>query len=256
MEASMGEVRRTAAQTRRPYPNIGFFFLALLAMVVAGFTPPVPGTPFFGYFSRATTPVAVPVVIHLHVLVALVWFFLLTVQPFLIRLQRPTLHRTLGWSSLAVVALVVITAIPVMKYAFANALSGMSRAGALSMLAQPVNGLALLVLFYSLALWRRRYLHQHVAFVVAAALATATPGLARLGLYVVGGMPGILLVIVFLYGTLTGFMLLAKFRYRQPVLKGPYLPVMGVFMAVHAMDIVGSRSAAWRAVAERIVSAW
>ena len=58
MEASMGEVRRTAAQTRRPYPNIGFFFLALLAMVVAGFTPPVPGTPFFGYFSRATTPVA------------------------------------------------------------------------------------------------------------------------------------------------------------------------------------------------------
>lgn len=256
MEAGRVEVRRTAAQTGRPYRNIGFFFLALLAMVVAGFTPPVPGTPFFGYFSRAATSVAVPMAIHLHVVVALAWFVLLTVQPFLIRARRPALHRTLGWSSLAAVALVVLTAIPVMKYAFANALAGMSRDVALSMLAQPVNGLVLLVLFYGMALWRRRHVHSHVAFVVAAALVTATPGLARLGLYVVGGMAGILAVIVFIYATLVAFMLLAKLRHRQPVLKGPYLPIIAIFLAAHTMDIVGSRSAAWRAIADTIVTVW
>ena len=252
----MGEMRCVATQAGRPYRNIGFFFLVLLAMVVAGFTPPVPDTPFFGYFSRAAMPVAVPRVIHLHVLVALAWFALLTVQPFLIRMQRPALHRRLGWSSFVVVARVVLTAVPVMKHAFANALTEMSRDAALSMLAQPVNGLLLLVLFYGLALWRRRHLHSHVAFVVAAALVTATPGLARLGLYVVGGMPGILLVIAFIYATLAAFMLLAKFRHRQPMLKGPYLPIMALFLLTHAMDIVGSQSAAWRAVAEGIVAVW
>lgn len=256
MEASMDRVRREAVQTGRPYRNIGFFFLVLLVLVVAGFTPPVPGTPFFGYFSRAATSATVPVVIHLHVLAALMWFVLLTVQPFLIRAQRPDLHRRVGWSSMALMVLFVITAVPVMQYAFANALTRMPREVALSMLAQPVNGVVLLVLFYALAVWRRRQLHSHVAFVLAAALATATPGLARLGLYVMGGMPGILLVIVFLYATLVGFMLLAKLRYRQPVLKGPYLPIIGVFLLAHTMDIVGSRSAAWRAIAEGIVSVW
>ena len=257
MDVGMDQVRRVAAQTGRPYRNVGFFFVALLVMVVAGFTPAVPGTPFFGYFSRAaSSSVAVPAVIHLHVLVAMAWFVLLAVQPFLIRVQRPRLHRALGWSSLAIVALFVITAVPVMKHAFANALDGMSRNAALSMLAQPVNGLLLLLLFYGLAVWQRRRVHRHVAFVVATALVTATPGLARLGLYVVGGMPGILLVIVFIYATLVAFMLLARFRYRQPVLKGPYLPIIGLFLMAHSMDIFGSRTATWRAMAEGIVSVW
>ena len=255
MDVSVGRVREVV-RVGRPYRNIGFFFLAVLLLVVAGFTPPVPGTPFFGYFSRAVTSVAVSGVIHLHVVVALAWFVLLTVQPFLIRARRPDLHRRLGWASLALMLLFVLTAVPVMKYAFANALTRMPRDVALSMLAQPVNGLVLLGLFYGLAVWFRRHLHAHVAFVVAAALATATPGLARLGLYVVGGMPGILLVIVFIYATLVGFMLLAKWRYRQPVLKGPYLPIIGMFLLAHTMDIVGSQSAAWRAVAEGIVAVW
>ena len=69
-------------------------------------------------------------------------------------------------------------------------------------------------------------------------------------------MQGILLVIVFLYATLIVFMLLAKFRYRQPVLKGPYLPIIGLFLLAHTMDIVGSQSAAWRAMAEGIVAVW
>ena len=85
---------------------------------------------------------------------------------------------------------------------------------------------------------------------------TATPGLARLGLYVAGGMAGILAVIVFIYATLVVFMLLAKFRHRQPVLKSPYLAIIGVFLLAHSMDIVGSRTDAWRAIAERIVAVW
>ena len=57
MDVSVGRVREVV-RVGRPYRNIGFFFLVLLVLVVAGFTPPVPGTPFFGYFSRAATSIA------------------------------------------------------------------------------------------------------------------------------------------------------------------------------------------------------
>ena len=41
---------------------------------------------------------------------------------------------------------------------------------------------------------------------VAAALATATPGLTRLGLYIVDGLPGMLVVGALIYATLVGFL--------------------------------------------------
>ena len=93
----------------RPYRNIGFFFLLLLVLVVAGFTPRVPDTPFFGYFSQLGTSRHVPPVIHVHALIAVVWFLLLSTQPFLIRANRLDLHRKLGRASIVVVLLFVGT---------------------------------------------------------------------------------------------------------------------------------------------------
>lgn len=241
---------------QRPYRNIGFFFLALLALVIAGFTPPVPGTPFFGYFSQVGRFGQVPWVIHLHALFAVAWFVLLSVQPFLIRANRPDLHRLLGRASVVLVALVLFTAVQVMKHFYAKGILTMPRDTVLSLLAQSFTGLTLFLVFYTVALLRRRHLHQHVAFMVAAALAAATPGLARLGLYVVGGLPGILTVVALIYATLIGFMAYAKFRLRQPLRTSPYLPIIGLFLLAQTMDFVGSRSAAWLWFADKVVSAW
>lgn len=241
---------------QRPYRNIGFFFLLLLALVIAGFTPRVPDTPFFGYFSHLLESGQVPRVIHLHALGAVAWFVLLSVQPLLIRANRLDLHRLLGRFSVVVVVVFVFTAFQVVKHFYAQAIAQLPRDAALSLLAQSFTALSLFILFYILALLKRRKLHQHVAFMVAAALALATPGLARLGLYVVGGLPGILLVVMLIYATLVSFMLYAKFRLHQPVLKGPYLPIIALFLAAHAMDFAGARSAAWLWIADKIVSYW
>lgn len=241
---------------RRPYRNIGFFFLFLLFLVVAGFTPRVPGTPFFGYFGELARSGRVPAVVHSHAWVAVAWFLLLSAQPFLIRANRVDLHRWLGRASIVVVALFLVTAVHVMKHFFAKAVEQYSRDTALSLLSQSFTGLTLFLLFYLIALWKRRSLHTHVAFMVAGALAAATPGLARLGLYVVGGLPGILLVVVLVYATLVAFMLYAKLRLQQPILKSPYLMIIAMFVLAHAMDFVGSRTATWRWVAGQIVSVW
>jgi hypothetical protein len=242
---------------KRPYRNIGFFFLLLLAMVVLGFTPHVPGTPFFGYFSHVVRPSPpIPTVIHLHASAALAWFVLLSVQPFLIRANRLRVHRLLGRCSIVVVALFFLTALEVMKHFYAQGIAVMPRDTVLSLLAQSFSALSLFLLFYAIALARRRHLHQHVAFMVGAALAAATPGMARLGLYAVGGLPGILLVVAFIYATLAGFLLYAKFRLHQPASKSPYLPIAGLFLLGHSLDFVGSRSAAWLWFADKVVSVW
>ena len=111
-------------------------------------------------------------------------------------------------------------------------------------------------MFYLIAVWKRRSLHAHVAFMVAGAPAAATPGLARLGLYVVGGLPGILLVVLLVYATLVAFMLYAKLRLQQPILESPYRAIIAMFLLAHAMDFVGSCTAAWRWAAGQIVSVW
>lgn len=241
---------------KRPYRNIGFFFLLLFALVIAGFTPRVPDSPFFGYFSHVARAEPVPLTIHLHAAAAIAWFALLSVQPFLIRWRRPDLHRWLGMASIPIVALVLVTAVQVMKRTYLNGIAVLPRETVLSLLAQSFTALSLFFVFYVCALLNRRNLYRHVAFMVGASLGVATPGLARLGLYVVGGMPGILLVIVFIYAVLVGFLLHAKFRLHQPVLRSPYLPIIGVFLLAHMMDIAGSQTAAWLWVADRIVSVW
>ena len=241
---------------KRPYRNIGFFFLLIFALVVAGFTPHVPDTPFFGYFSNVMNSSHVMPVIHLHAFVALAWFALLATQPFLIRFSRLTLHRTLGWASIALVILFFFTALQMMKNSYTHGILEMPREAVLSQLAQSFTALSLFLLFYTLALLNRRNLYKHVAFMVAAALAAATPGLARLALYAIGGLPALLAVLAAIYATLIGFMLYAKLRLNQAVFRGPYLPIIALFFAAHAMDFVGSQTAGWRWFADKIVSIW
>lgn len=240
----------------RPYRNIGFFFLLLLVLVVAGFTPKVTGTPFFGYFSQLVRSGQVPGVIHLHAWVALVWFGLLTIQPFLIRNNRLTSHRWLGRFSILVVVLFMVTAVQVMKHFYQFGIEKMPRDVVLSALAQSFTALSLFLFLYVIALLRRRNIHHHVAFMVGASLAAATPGLARLGLYVIGGLPGILTVVVFIYATLLAFLVYARITFKQPVWRSPYLPIMLLFLMAHVMDFAGSRTATWLWLADKIVSAW
>lgn len=240
----------------RPYRNIGIFFLLLLLLVVAGFTPRVAGTPFFGYVGTVLRGGQVPAVLHVHALVSIGWLLLLVVQAFLIRAGRHSLHRALGWTSVLLVSVLLLTSVQAMQHFYRAAITRMPVDTALSLLAQSVTALSLLLVFYTLALLRRKHLHQHVAFMVAASLATATPGLARLGLYVVGGLPGILAVVLLIYATLAAFLIHARRRYRQPILRSPYLLALLLFFLAHVMDFVGSQSAGWRWLARQLVAGW
>jgi hypothetical protein len=205
---------------RRPYRHLGFFFLGLLALVLAGFTPRIPDTPFFGYLGRAPDFAGVPAAVHFHALVCVAWFALLIVQPFLIEAGRPRVHRWLGWASIALVVL------------FAGSVDWLQwRRFSPGLLFDP----AFFVAFYALALLYRRRFFRHVAFVVAAALMAAQPGLARLGIHLAGGFAGVIYTMIALYLAIIVFWLHARFAYGRPLLRSPFLVVLAMFMLDHAL---------------------
>ncbi len=228
----------------QPYRNIGFFFLLLFFLVLAGFTPRITNTPFFGYFASAPRFEHVPAVIHFHAITCVMWFSLVITQAFLIRASRYNLHRLLGKISILVFALFATSTLLVINYQYTRDLFEVSERAALAAVLPVILGLLFTVLFYALALLKRRNLYQHVAFMLATALTIATNGLTRLGIYLVGNLSGVLWAAMFIYASLIGFWLYEKFKLKRPALSSPYLLVLVLFLVNHVLGALGSQTAA------------
>lgn len=93
----------TAAYSHRSYSaDQGFFIRMALG---------VTGLILFGFLQWAArgfvVPATVPVWVHIHGVAMLSWLALFVTQNILVGRGNMALHRTLGWASLAVVALVI-----------------------------------------------------------------------------------------------------------------------------------------------------
>lgn len=90
------------------FRNAGFYFIALLALAVIAFWQP--------YFSHVLGDFGdykadISQYKHFHVIMAASWLALLITQPFLIRNNKRTLHRSLGKVSYVLAPLVCLTII-------------------------------------------------------------------------------------------------------------------------------------------------
>lgn len=235
---------------QQPYRNIGFFYIGLFVLTVAGFTPRIADTPFFGYFASAPQFENVSWIIHFHAIACVAWFVLLITQSFLIRSKRFQLHRMLGKASIGLFALLATSTILVIRQQYTRDLLSSKEAAQAAVL-PVILALVFATIFYTLALLKRRDLFQHVAFMLAAALTISTNGLTRLGIYLAGDLSGILWAALSVYGSLIGFWLFEKFKLQRPALKSPYLPITLLFLFNHVLAALGSNSAAWHWIADR-----
>lgn len=244
--ATHGETMQPGFQDH--YRNIGYLFAVLLLLTLAGFFPSyLAHAPRFAQVSRAA-------IVHFHAAAALAWWLLLIAQPFLMRQGRRDLHRILGWASLAALALFVFAAVAMSERQFEMALAaGQSREAALASFGQAYFDLAFLLLFYGVALANRRRPQVHIRFMIAAAVISMQPGLARLCIHLIGP-PGPLLAVLAIYALFGGLIAYDRIRMRTPILGNPYLPILGLFVVDHALDIFGGRTAAWQRIAEGIVA--
>lgn len=151
------------------YRNIGFVFLLFIPLTFLGFykTYFVLSPEFVGTVDAFT---------HIHAAIASLWMTLLITQPLLIRSNNFSFHRTLGKVSYYVFFALILSFIPQMIKEYGKGLI-------------PLNAsfdIALLMLFYILAIKYKKDVARHMRYMIAIALIFVGPTLGRIIFYLLG----------------------------------------------------------------------
>ncbi len=163
---------------RRPfYADAWLYFLLGLGVTVAGFWP--------SFFSR---PAANPLPHVLHGVVATAWLALLVAQAALMRLRRPSWHRTLGKASYLLMPALIVTGAWVLHLM----LAGQTRlppplARMLGFI--DLVTLVFLAVAFALAIANRRNVQLHARWMATTLLIVLPPALTRLMFIVFGAIP-------------------------------------------------------------------
>lgn len=147
----------------KEYKNIGFIFLLFIPLTFLGFykTYFVLSPEFAGTVDSYT---------HIHAFVASIWITLLITQPLLIRFKNFKLHRFFGKISYFVFFALILSFIPQMIKEYGKNLF-------------PLNAsfdIALLILFYALAIKYKNNVAIHMRYMIAIALIFIGPTLGRI----------------------------------------------------------------------------
>ncbi len=220
--------------TRAPY-----WFSLLLLIALVGFYP--------SYFSRLPDT---DLAHHFHGITGTVWMLLLIAQASLMRSRRVALHRRLGWSSLLVAPLFVLSGLLMMRTMLASD-GGFERTfGAQLALVDLVTilGFALAV---AMGLKQRRVREQHARWMASTAVMLLPPALARmlpmlpLGIRSFEGAFHIAMGVA----ELVVFVLLCNdwLRLRKP--STPFLCLFAVVAMSHAGFVLAPQLGAWQSFA-------
>jgi DMSO reductase anchor subunit len=144
------------------YQNLGYWFLLLIVLVVAGFY-----TSYFAVFFQPTAPI-----IHIHFTLMVLWIAMLITQPFLIKYKKLALHPMLGKVSYMLVPLVLFFGFLMIRRSYYNSIDNLhqSAAQAAAFQAIALYWLLMFMVFYCLAIINRRKTMAHARYMVATAL--------------------------------------------------------------------------------------
>ena len=147
----------------KEYRNIGFIFLLFIPLTFLGFykTYFVLSPEFIGTVDTYT---------HIHALVASLWLTLLITQPLLIRFKNIDLHRTFGKISYFIFFALILSFIPQMIKEYGKGFF-------------PLNAsfdIALLMLFFTFALYYKNDVAKHMRYMIAITLIFVGPTLGRI----------------------------------------------------------------------------
>ena len=147
----------------KEYKNIGFIFLLFIPLTFLGF--------YKTYFVLSPEFIGtVDVYTHIHAVVASLWITLLIVQPLLIRSKNFSLHKFFGKISYFVFFALIFSFFPQMIKEYGEGLF-------------PLNAsfdIALLLLFYTLAIKYKNDVAKHMRYMIAIALIFVGPTLGRI----------------------------------------------------------------------------
>lgn len=220
------------------YPRAPLYFGVLLLVAVAGFYP--------SYFGRLRSADAVH---HAHGIAATLWMLLLIAQSWLIGRGRRRAHRILGWSSLLLVPLFLLSGFGVIHAMVASPGPFSARFGARLAF---VDLLSLLFFAgtYGLALARRRDPALHMRLMASTAPLLIPPALSRLLANTIPAIPSFeaAFQLSFLAAELVALALILDDR-RQGRVRAPYPALLAVLVMEHAGFFLVASWPAWERAA-------
>ena len=236
------------------YKKMGYWFLLLIPLVVAGFYQ----TYFSVFFDSR------PSLLHIHFTLMALWIIILITQPFLIRYKKLSLHRVIGKASYVLVPLLLISCFFVMRFSYyrnLNDLNAQVSTGTLQLNGQSILQEAAdfqritvvytlwLAIFYILAIINKRKSAIHARYMVGAALTMLGPTVDRI-LFFYGGQKAHLFgwvpietVAFFLQILVLGSLLIIDYRNKRP--QKVLWTCISIYLTGHLLYFIVENKAFW-----------
>lgn len=155
----------------KSYQNISYFFVGILICALIGF--------HFTYTVKFPTFEGLSFVHHFHGAMMMSWFFMLIVQPILIRTNHRAWHRQLGKVSYVLVPLLLYSIFLVSKYSFIRNLAIMPRNADIAGLTVDLPDILVFGFFYMMAIFYRKKTASHLRYMIGTSLLMIGPGVGR-----------------------------------------------------------------------------
>ena len=224
--------------------NIGFLFIGIWISALVGFhiTYTIHFPTFAGFIW----------VQHFHGAMLMSWFFMLIVQPFLIRYKKNAIHRNLGKLGYVLAPMVCYSIFLVTKMVYYREIATRPEARVLAQLSLDIPTIFIFGLLFALAMINRKDSSVHMRYMIATALTMLGPGLGR-ALIIFGGFsfPVSVSTVYYITDILAILFLLNDFRNGANT--KPFLTICLIFVINHLCW--GFQDAGWwQAIAKWFVT--
>jgi len=153
------------------YRNTAIFIVLIIIGVQWGFY--IPYTSQFPTFKDSTT------IIHIHAALLMTWLILLVVQPMLIHLGKPKLHRTIGKLSYVLGPLIILFIFLVGRGSYGRSLGKAPEQVILAVMELDIRGLFSFAIIWALAMLYRKTPSAHMRYMIATGILGIGPGVGR-----------------------------------------------------------------------------
>lgn len=229
----------------RAYKHVSYFFVAILTILFIGF--------YKSYFSQFPLFTGFTVVHHTHLILLLLWFAMLIIQPILIYRKRLDWHRLIGKASYVLVPLLIWSMLGVMETQYVKNIPRMPEAQNLAFLYLPTSALIPFVTLYILAIIYRKKPALHMRYIIASAVALLGPGVGRINF----GIQDFNTAVMFAFALCDVFLVgLLIYEYTKGKNYRPYLISLTICLLFHYAFPWFPGSAIWQTLAKGVVWIW
>ncbi len=228
----------------KKYKILTIIFAAIALVSVAGF--------YKTYFALFPTFQGLPAFTHIHLAVILSWFVLIVWQPILIRQKKYKLHKKVGRLSYFLAPLMFITILGMVAVSFPRRFAN-NQEDAYVRITGAILDSVFFMTCYLIAMFNKRNMRWHVAFILGASLIVLNPGLVRLVGNLTNQGTAILTIVCTPYLVSLSILIYEKLKFKREILKSPYLLFLLLWTLEVGLFVTLSATAFWQNLLNKIL---